>query len=78
MLLGRAWKRYFHFLVTLGPFNLMMLNSPELFPLLVGLGLGLSTGNALVGVLLIVPAIFVFIGSQRSLARGIFGGSVKG
>ena len=56
----------------------MMLNSPELFPLLVGLGLGLSTGNALVGVLLIVPAIFVFIGSQRSLARGIFGGSVKG
>ena len=71
---------FFSFIVLWNSYQLplMLLNSPELFPLPVGLGLGLSTGNALVGVLLIVPAIFVFIGSQRSLARGIFGGSVKG
>ncbi len=71
---------FFSFIVLWNSYQLplMLLNSPEFFPLPVGLGLGLSTGNALVGVLLIVPAIFVFIGSQRSLARGIFGGSVKG
>jgi multiple sugar transport system permease protein len=71
---------FFSFIVLWNSYQLplMLLNSPELFPLPVGLRLGLSTGNALVGVLLILPAIFVFIGSQRSLARGIFGGSVKG
>ena len=51
---------FFSFIVLWNSYQLplMLLNSPELFPLPVGLGLGLSTGNALVGVLLILPAIF--------------------
>ena len=55
-----------------------LLDSPKNATLPLGLSLFFGSGNALIGLLMLIPAIGLYLLSQRSIERGIFCGSVKG
>jgi multiple sugar transport system permease protein len=56
----------------------VLLNAPEHSTLPMGLELLYGKGTATVGILMLIPAILLYLLSQRSIERGIFSGAVKG
>jgi multiple sugar transport system permease protein len=55
----------------------VLLNDPSHSTLPMGLELLYGRGSAIVGVLMLIPAIALYLLSQRSIERGIFSGAVK-
>ncbi len=56
----------------------VLLNAPEHSTLPMGLELLFGKGTATIGILMLIPAIALYLLSQRSIERGIFSGAVKG
>lgn len=56
----------------------VLLNAPEHSTLPMGLELLYGKGTATIGILMLIPAIALYLLSQRSIERGIFSGAVKG
>ena len=56
----------------------MLLDSPAHSTLPIGLELLFGNGSAVVGVLMLVPALVLYLFSQRAIERGIFSGAVTG
>ena len=56
----------------------VLLNAPEHSTLPMGLELFYGNGTATIGILMLIPAIALYLLSQRSIERGIFSGAVKG
>ena len=56
----------------------VLLNDPMHSTLPMGVELLFGNGTAIVGVMMLVPAVGLYLLSQRSIERGIFSGAVKG
>lgn len=56
----------------------VLLNAPEHSTLPMGLELLYGKGTATVGLLMLIPAVLLYLLSQRSIERGIFSGAVTG
>ncbi|MCX6429857.1 MAG: carbohydrate ABC transporter permease [Actinobacteria bacterium] len=56
----------------------VLLNAPEHSTLPMGLELLYGRGTATVGILMLIPAVLLYLLSQRSIERGIFSGAVTG
>ena len=56
----------------------VLLDSPAHSTLPIGLELLFGNGSAVVGVLMLVPALVLYLFSQRAIERGIFSGAVTG
>ncbi len=56
----------------------VLLNAPEHSTLPLGLELLYGKGTATIGLLMLIPAIGLYLLSQRSIERGIFSGAVTG
>ncbi len=56
----------------------VLLSAPEHLTLPVGMELLYGRGTATIGVLMLIPAIGLYLLSQRSIERGIFSGAVTG
>jgi multiple sugar transport system permease protein len=56
----------------------VLLNAPEHSTLPMGLELLYGRGTATIGLLMLIPAILLYLLSQRSIERGIFSGAVTG
>lgn len=56
----------------------VLLDSPSHSTLPMGLELLFGNQSAIIGVLMVLPAIVLYLLSQRSIERGIFSGAVKG
>lgn len=56
----------------------VLLSAPEHLTLPTGLELLYGHGTSTIGLLMLIPAIGIYLLSQRSIERGIFSGAVKG
>jgi multiple sugar transport system permease protein len=56
----------------------VLLNDPMHSTLPMGVELLFGNGTAIVGVMMLIPAVGLYLLSQRSIERGIFSGAVKG
>lgn len=56
----------------------VLLNDPMHSTLPLGVELFFGSGTAIVGIMMLIPAIGLYLISQRSIERGIFSGAVKG
>ena len=75
-----AFVSFFSFINLWNSYQLpkVLLDSPTHSTLPIGLELLFGNGGAVVGVLMLLPALALYLVSQRAIERGIFSGAVTG